>query len=360
MVYRVYPRACGGTTPPAAAHNQRSGLSPRVRGNLGFGLPAWLGAGSIPARAGEPGESDAHGAGITVYPRACGGTEPNPRGRPWVGGLSPRVRGNPTASSVAMIATGSIPARAGEPLGVFTHPRVFTVYPRACGGTETVFGRLSPPFGLSPRVRGNPLLSIGAPVSWRSIPARAGEPLSSFRHSSPSRVYPRACGGTNLNRVRALGFHGLSPRVRGNPSKRSARPWCCRSIPARAGEPFPSCTSPLPCAVYPRACGGTQADSTGASSFTGLSPRVRGNRKRVCPPAHCLGSIPARAGEPPARWSMSRETKVYPRACGGTSSGFSTFPLLEGLSPRVRGNPAPRVVAGQVVGSIPARAGEPQ
>ena len=67
----------------------------------------------------------------------------------------------------------------------------------------------------------------------------------------------------------------------------------------------------------------------------GLSPRVRGN---PYPPGHVARqkrSIPARAGELPHRPNAPCP-KVYPRACGGT--GHSTPRRARGLSPRVRGN----------------------
>ena len=70
-------------------------------------------------------------------------------------------------------------------------------------------------------------------------------------------------------------------------------------------------------------------------------------------------SIPACAGEPgqPApTWPQSR---VYPRVCGGTLSKPGTPVSLYGLSPRVRGNPAKAVRIPNLVGSIPACAGEP-
>ena len=76
--------------------------------------------------------------------------------------------------------------------------------PRPCGG-------------LSPRVRGN--LGIIREISdnSRSIPARAGEPFGVCGPGSHRRVYPRACGGTeNLDNPK-MRRHGLSPRVRGNP-----------------------------------------------------------------------------------------------------------------------------------------------
>ena len=82
---------------------------------------------------------------------------------------------------------------------------------------ESQFPSVSPPeptIGLSPRVRGNPLLPgnivlrsgsipacAGAPLSpcqlyAGSIPACAGEPASLPLRLSPAPVYPRVCGGT--------------------------------------------------------------------------------------------------------------------------------------------------------------------
>ena len=57
---------------------------------------------------------------------------------------------------------------------------------------------------------------------------------------------------------------------------------------------------------------------TFADVLDGLSPRVRGN-----PPGFGIiigvdGSIPARAGEPADVDLTNIEAKVYPRACGGT------------------------------------------
>ena len=48
---QVYPRVCGGTAAAAAA---AEGLSPRVRGNPGYGRGEARERRSIPACAGEP------------------------------------------------------------------------------------------------------------------------------------------------------------------------------------------------------------------------------------------------------------------------------------------------------------------
>ena len=96
------------------------GLSPRVRGNL-LGLRHHLwGNGSIPACAGEPARHWELSHDGEVYPRVCGGTPTicwSTGSRP---GLSPRVRGNLSWGVVSVWVIRSIPACAGEPcLGFF-------------------------------------------------------------------------------------------------------------------------------------------------------------------------------------------------------------------------------------------------
>ena len=193
--------------------------------------------GSIPARAGEPIRLMVRARRRWVYPRACGGTETVTSDSASVNGLSPRVRGNLVAHYHRSGAERSIPARAGEPPWVSCHPVSPAVYPRACGGTGSGTTAVASVSGLSPRVRGNPLRGPSSRPLRGSIPARAGEPDQSSFRAAASRVYPRACGGTYLSRFSALWSGGLSPRVRGNqPMRRWKRVWQ-RSIPARAGEP---------------------------------------------------------------------------------------------------------------------------
>ncbi len=194
-----------------------------------------------------------------------------------------------------------------------------TVYPRACGGTCINAKNAGGHWGLSPRVRGNPLTPVSADVTERSIPARAGEPSSDARSVAISEVYPRACGGTGFTDAGETGLDGLSPRVRGNPLEHILGLSEVGSIPARAGEPSrPSNRLTLP-RVYPRACGGTRSMPRRNSSWCGLSPRVRGNPSPPATMPATTWSIPARAGEPPHPTRPRDTPAVYPRACGGTA-----------------------------------------
>ena len=167
------------------------------------------------------------------------------------------------------------------------------------------------------------------------------------------------CGGTGADNVTEQINTGLSPRVRGNRKRLEWEYTGSRSIPACAGEPtsIPRMTRTM--RVYPRVCGGTMKRALRTFGSQGLSPRVRGNR--TDPAADCArdGSIPACAGEPRFRTAGCARSRVYPRVCGGTAFDFRHQGMLRGLSPRVRGNPGQGTEVIQIYRSIPACAGEP-
>ena len=172
---------------------------------------------------------------------------------------------------------GSIPARAGEPQSAALGSQLVRVYPRACGGTDIAALNITNSGGL-----------------------------------------PRACGGTSFRFIDAGANQGLSPRVRGNRDRAEIVANVERSIPARAGEPPANCLIDPSAGVYPRACGGTVLIIRIRARGVGLSPRVRGNRPAGTRVLGAPGSIPARAGEPYHRLPATCTTRVYPRACGGT------------------------------------------
>ena len=231
----------------------------------------------------------------------------------------------------ALSGSGSIPARAGEPGECRPALRRYAVYPRACGGTFCNKARALAVCGLSPRVRGNPPIKDGMMPRTRSIPARAGEPPVGRRSFNAMTVYPRACGGTPDQAIVEFISGGLSPRVRGNRLRHRAYPRCAGSIPARAGERCRRCkpatwlglsprvrgnsrTARYAHPVYPRACGGTPSGlARGHIPARAGEPRRRrptfptpkvyvrgrvGSNRRRPRAAGGLRSIPARAGEP--------------------------------------------------------------
>ena len=217
-----------------------------------------------------------------------------------------------------MVITRSIPACAGEPARGGKGQAGNEVYPRVCGGTFSLHHARQCSLGLSPRVRGNPDRSRLARPKARSIPACAGEPVRKMYEKSWSGVYPRVCGGTSLSNSRATRTRGLSPRVRGNPIVDSSVFDSYRSIPACAGEPLSFADQALCDPVYPRVCGGTPFFRQGVATATGLSPRVRGNQQHGPRALLRRRSIPACAGEPADDSGNRRGQRVYPRVCGGT------------------------------------------
>ena len=317
---KVYPRVCGGTSPVRFLAGVEQGLSPRVRGNRGAGLRAEVRWGSIPACAGEPVSLRETDRTWRVYPRVCGGTPSAPTAGVLAGGLSPRVRGNHTLREKGVAIVRSIPACAGEPLTPATGSRSPRVYPRVCGGTQKGQQHVHKTIGLSPRVRGNRARRSDYTGPNGSIPACAGEPAGHRRDLPQLAVYPRVCGGTAAADDACHSGRGLSPRVRGNRRRRIRSRFQRGSIPACAGEPPWSQLDGCLAGVYPRVCGGTHDPSPLQSQLRGLSPRVRGNlscRSSTCSAAR---SIPACAGEPGRPTAKAWLMRVYPRVCGGTSS----------------------------------------
>ena len=172
-------------------------------------------------------------------------------------------------------------------------------------------------------------------------------------------VYPRVCGGTPTVADFETRPMGLSPRVRGNLPRGERQSHSHGSIPACAGEPA---TGGRPVdfgQVYPRVCGGTGIDHVAKKVIEGLSPRVRGNLLLDQRLRANLRSIPACAGEPHRKAIQRRLREVYPRVCGGTEFPVFVKHKGHGLSPRVRGNRCWIGRRGTRWWSIPACAGEP-
>ena len=355
---RVYPRACGATVNPRLTSSTAWGLSPRMRGNRDQGRPRSIGKGSIPAHAGQPVTDSDSRSRRRVYPRACGATEIRKHGLTLTQGLSPRMRGNHQSTQARSYAGGSIPAHAGQPLVVDGDAEDAGVYPRACGATAMGFMLALSEKGLSPRMRGNLRQIIRRAGVRGSIPAHAGQPsiagdimhyykvypracgatLRCSHSFAIVRVYPRACGAT-LGRTGSDGVEGgLSPRMRGNPPDYETGELTAGSIPAHAGQPSSSASIRARFRVYPRACGATWERASFPEQATGLSPRMRGNRRQARRAGAGRGSIPAHAGQPKSNGRCIVRPGVYPRACGATFMSSNSVLDFQGLSPRMRGN----------------------
>ena len=133
-ISRVYPRVCGGADHLTTIVVAVAGLSPRVRGSLVHDVRQHPPDGSIPACAGEPMPGRQRQRQDRVYPRVCGGANLSEWNHTLLPGLSPRVRGSLGFVPLERHRDGSIPACAGEPSPRIFFCVTYWVYPRVCGG----------------------------------------------------------------------------------------------------------------------------------------------------------------------------------------------------------------------------------
>ena len=221
----------------------------------------------------------------TVYPRMYGETRDQRMRSICYTGLSPHVRGNRWLTVLEYSCRGSIPACTGKPRGRRGRLPPGRVYPRMYGETFVVWRDRDTWYGLSPHVRGNrPPRRDGQP-DRRSIPACTGKPGAASGSIPHSWVYPRMYGETMAWYPVRAGDDGLSPHVRGNPLISAAAKHSTRSIPACTGKPgvvrVPLCAQE----VYPRMYGETEIKWRHEWQERGLSPHVRGNRHMGVGPA---------------------------------------------------------------------------
>ena len=352
----VYPHVCGACLPD-------SSLNP---------------PGSIPASAGPARKGVFAIRTRAVHPRACGACHHQKHHTPATPGLSPRLRGLRPFSSRHGRRRRSIPASAGPAYGRFSCPSVPSVYPRVCGACCCSGGPQPHANGLSPRLRG---LSSPTTLTTRSrvYPPRlrglraAGVELV--------RSIPRVCGACALYRpLRTLKI-GLSPRLRGlapGPFRRWAclrvyprvcgachvrDKWCRevdRSIPASSGPAWHRSPSFASGSVYPRVCGACVGERVLHLRVQGLSPRLRGLLLEVREMSDGVRSIPASAGPAATLATSHRVQRVYPRICGACYGPAGPGLAVRGLSPRLRGLPRRRSCWGGASRSIPASAGPAQ
>ena len=153
-------------------------------------------------------------------------------------------------------------------------------YPRVCGATVYALRDLFDDVGLSPRVRGNRARTLSSILPLGPIPACAGQPCKYRYFYSEHRAYPRVCGATIIGKATEAGELGLSPRVRGNPLVIQTANLLFGPIPACAGQPRAGRNCIVASRAYPRVCGATFFGLLGQVCQHGLSPRVRGNRGR--------------------------------------------------------------------------------
>jgi len=335
------------------------GLSPLARGNQRALLGSMAPPGTIPARAGQPTPRPRACPADWDYPRSRGATNIFFNEDMYNAGLSPLARGNLLAAAGALPTSGTIPARAGQPSCLPTTAMPDRDYPRSRGATMYTPITFSDGAGLSQLARGNLSAGIGKCSYVGTIPARAGQPRPTRTRSATSMDYPRSRGATTRCATPRMRRRGLSPLARGNRADTGHADSSRRTIPARAGQPATAGTPACECRDYPRSRGATRRLARGRRRRSGLSPLARGNHRHWTLDIGRVGTIPARAGQPNGIDNHDRSRGDYPRSRGATFWASSTHSSIAGLSPLARGNPHRGRWLHRRDGTIPARAGQP-
>ena len=193
--------------------------------------------------------------------------------------------------------------------------------------------------GPSPLARGSRILHGTVDVHAGSIPARAGEPWSRATSRATHGVHPRSRGGAFITLEGESPMTGPSPLARGSRSRARRDSLPGRSIPARAGEPCWPSGSAARVRVHPRSRGGAVTSAVPNAPLAGPSPLARGSPDAIHRHEELIGSIPARAGEPPALSPSHCCRRVHPRSRGGACVGPEPVCVASGPSPLARGSP---------------------
>ncbi len=274
--FPVYPRGCGELRLSSTSERYQTGLSPWVRGTLVVD-EAHLSLGRfIPVGAGNSHAEEVLSYLPAVYPRGCGELTLMDSTVPSLRGLSPWVRGTPMLPISGSRIIRFIPVGAGNSLLHSFTSIPLTVYPRGCGELPTCRRPTSCNSGLSPWVRGTPHHGVIVTVRHRFIPVGAGNSceINALRYTTT--VYPRGCGELVEGLPVTGSGVGLSPWVRGTHQVASVTAGQERFIPVGAGNSYCHRTHRSGRAVYPRGCGELSRLGVHSSSISGLSPWVRG------------------------------------------------------------------------------------
>ena len=232
-----HPRVGGETAGPTCRAPYWPGPSPRGRGNQSAVSKVPLVKGAIPAWAGKPRHANRQGRHHGGHPRVGGETEAHGQGWRHFLGPSPRGRGNRAGHRRIFTGNRAIPAWAGKPPSGARVHGADPGHPRVGGETYRVAVVGLWVGGPSPRGRGNPLSPPTVTVESGAIPAWAGKPASWAASECGDRGHPRV-GGETISPVKmGGGVSGPSPRGRGNRHAWAVLMRRHRAIPAWAGKP---------------------------------------------------------------------------------------------------------------------------
>ena len=191
---------------------------------------------------------------------------------------------------------GIIPAYAGNTSRRPVVLRSWRDHPRVCGEHNSMNLPCTASPGSSPRMRGT--LRVGDTVRIASgiIPAYAGNTFHGPTMNCDRRDHPRVCGEHLLLKQMVSFSKGSSPRMRGTRQTSPVRARRIRIIPAYAGNTYCCMSGRCPQWDHPRVCGEHTYHVDAPEAIAGSSPRMRGTRPEPLLTSSSSGIIPAYAG----------------------------------------------------------------
>ena len=177
--------------------------------------------------------------------------------------------------------------------------------------------------------------------------------------SGPAGAYPHVCGATADSFLHGARWSGLSPRVWGNRTNPADWSAVQGPIPTCVGQPLLHISPLNERAAYPHVCGATRRAGVAMDLVKGLSPRVWGNQTKEGREHGKRRPIPTCVGQPGCHRAGHPQGKAYPHVCGATT--LQSIPIRSplGLSPRVWGNLTQPHRAAHMTRPIPTCVGQP-
>ena len=272
-------------------------------------------------------------------------------------GSSPLSRGIRQCCNSVYGSTRIIPALAGNTRGSTSGRRIPMDHPRSRGEYYLGPQEDNQHLGSSPLSRG---IRVGPTPDRRGrriIPALAGNTNSATPSNTPNGDHPRSRGEYRTSVSTHQTSTGSSPLSRGIPKTVSRTPAHPRIIPALAGNTSVRCQRSCSRWDHPRSRGEYPAHATLEISKSGSSPLSRGIRDDLLQAEHCDGIIPALAGNTLSAVVLPCEDWDHPRSRGEYHGQLLSAHACEGSSPLSRGIRAVVDRGGNIIGIIPALAG---
>ena len=272
-------------------------------------------------------------------------------------GIIPAYAGNTSPRHGSYPITGIIPAYAGNTRIRTSAPTRNRDHPRVCGEhlRKACFrGGLT---GSSPRMRGTPGGNRVLRRWYGDHPRVCGEHSSGLFHIvTPLGSSPRMRGTPDVS-CAVLQIHRIIPAYAGNTVRQGAFLDAAGIIPAYAGNTTDIFRLARRLGDHPRVCGEHSGWPAAAQRNGGSSPRMRGTLVFATGILNLIGIIPAYAGNTGLCYRDIEFDWDHPRVCGEHYAIKDSMADYTGSSPRMRGTHSVICWIFDRVGIIPAYAG---